>query len=166
MKKSLTYIFILLVFASCDPLKAPKTERGVAAEILTEAKAKVDFNTARAEIQKVMDDQARAWNEGSIDGFMKGYWRSDSLKFITQNGIRMGYDSVSLNYKKHYDSKDKMGRLNFSKLHFSSLDKDDEIINVTGKWEVIQKNKTVSGIFSLVFRQVDSKWRIIIDHTW
>jgi hypothetical protein len=166
MKKSLIYIFISLALASCDPLKAPQTERSVAAEVLTEAKAKIDFNTAKAEIQKVMDDQAQAWNEGNIDEFMKGYWHSDSLKFITQNGIRMGYDSVSLNYKKHYDSKDKMGRLNFSKLLFSSLDKDDEIINVTGKWEVIQKNKTVSGIFSLVFRQVDSKWKIIIDHTW
>jgi ketosteroid isomerase-like protein len=167
MSKRLTLalIFILSGIAACTPTQS-KTPVEVSEEVLNHAKNKMDVQSSVKAIETVMDQQAKDWNNGDIDGFMTGYWHSDSLKFITKNGIRMGYDSVTLNYKKSYDSKDKMGRLNFSDLNISMLDQEQSIANVTGKWEVIQKNKTLSGIFSLVFRQVKGEWKIVIDHTW
>ena len=34
------------------------------------------------EIEGVMQRQMTAWNEGDLDGFMEGYWKSDSLVFV------------------------------------------------------------------------------------
>ena len=41
-----------------------------------------------AAIRQVMADQAAAWNKGSIDAFMKGYWKNDSLIFIGKSGSK------------------------------------------------------------------------------
>jgi ketosteroid isomerase-like protein len=125
-----------------------------------------DFKQETAAIQQVMDKQATAWNQGSIDGFMAGYWHSDSLQFITKKGIRKGYDSVSNNYKKYYNNKEKMGVLTFSQLAFSPLSDDQTAAHVTGNWEVRQKDTTLSGFFSLAFRKINSEWKIVVDHTW
>jgi len=38
-----------------------------------------------AEIKKVMDAQQIAWNNGDLEGFMQGYWKSDKLRFISKN---------------------------------------------------------------------------------
>jgi hypothetical protein len=117
-------------------------------------------------ISKIMQAQVDSWNNGSIDGFMRGYWRSNDLKFITKNGIRKGYDSVATRYKRHYNSKEKMGVLAFKNLEFSTYDQKEELVNVTGKWFIEQKEKTDSGFFSLLFKEIDSRWVIIVDHTW
>lgn len=37
-------------------------------------------------IRKLLEDQTIAWNKGSIEDFMKGYWQNDSLMFIGKNG--------------------------------------------------------------------------------
>jgi hypothetical protein len=37
------------------------------------AQSEKQKNAIRAEITKVMTDQAAAWNRGDIDGFMQGY---------------------------------------------------------------------------------------------
>lgn len=38
-------------------------------------------------ILKVLTTQTTTWNKGDIDGFMKTYWKSDSLLFIGQKGL-------------------------------------------------------------------------------
>ena len=35
------------------------------------------------DIRSVMNEQAEAWNRGDIEGFMKGYWNSPELKFVS-----------------------------------------------------------------------------------
>lgn len=125
-----------------------------------------DFNAIKTAITKVLDQQAKDWNRGSIDDFMKGYWHSDSLQFIGMGGIKLGYDTVVARYKRHYDTKDKMGTLTFSDLHIAPLDKDTNLVHVTGKWHVQQKDTVQAGIFSLIWKEVGQDWRIMIDHTW
>ena len=39
----------------------------------------------RTAIQRVLDDQAAAWNKGDLPGFMKGYLESDELSFFSGN---------------------------------------------------------------------------------
>jgi len=119
-------------------------------------------------IKKIMQNQVDSWNSGSIDGFMQGYWRSDELRFVTKNGVRLGYDSVANNYKRHYHNQEKMGKLSFKNMAFFSLppDKKNEVINVTGQWFVAQTEKTDSGFFTIFFTKIDSEWKIVIDNTW
>src|SRR5689334_19075865 len=64
-------------------------------------------------IRKVLDNQVKAWNKGDIQGFMQGYWKSDSLMFIGKNGINRGWEITLENYKKRYPDMTAMGKLSF-----------------------------------------------------
>ncbi len=164
-----TSVIVALLVSACNP-RADRTttetrvEKDTAHTVHTQLKDS-SFSADRDAVVKVLSLQAKAWNEGNIDEFMTGYWQSDSLKFITKNGIRHGYDSVALNYKKTYGSREKMGTLDFSNIACAAL--QPGMMHVTGNWKVTESNgKVHSGIFSLIFRKVDQEWKIIIDHTW
>jgi ketosteroid isomerase-like protein len=116
-------------------------------------------------IKVVLDSQVSAWNKGDIKTFMKGYWDSDSLRFIGRKGVRFSYKSVESNYLKNYNSIEKMGHLSFDSLIFSEISGNDKIANVTGQWEITGANNA-GGFFSLLFKKVENDWKIIVDHTW
>ena len=116
-----------------------------------------------AAIQKVMADQAEAWNRGSIDDFMKGYWQSDSLQFIGKTGITYGYTNTLNHYKQTYDNADKMGKLFFTLLKIEKLSPD--YCFVIGKWLLKRKIGDAGGIYTLLFRKIDGKWLCVADHT-
>lgn len=119
--------------------------------------------TAEPVIRQVMADQATAWNQGNIDEFMKGYWNSDSLVFVGQSGLTYGYGQTLANYKKHYDTPDKMGKLFFTLLSIKPL--SSEYCFVIGKWLLKRKDGDVGGIYSLLFRKIAGHWVIVVDHT-
>src|SRR5712691_10756721 len=81
-----------------------------------------------ADIQAVMDEQAAAWNGGDIDGFMKGYWNSEKLVFISGDNVTRGWQPTLDRYKKNYDSRSKMGVLTFSGLEVTVLSKDAAVV--------------------------------------
>ena len=121
------------------------------------------------EIRETIYAQQAAWNEADIDGFMSYYWESDSLQFVSKNGVTYGWESVKNNYKKSYNTKAKMGVLDFDKLKIellTSAKDESNLAHVTGSWKVIQADKNIlSGYFSLVLKKIKGEWRIIIDHT-
>lgn len=120
-------------------------------------------NAERA-VRQIMADQAEAWNRGNLDDFMKaGYWDSDSLVFVGQSGLTYGYQRTLDNYKKHYDTPDKMGKLFFTLLSVKQLSPD--YCFVIGKWLLKRKAGDVGGVYSLLFRMIGGQWRIVVDHT-
>ena len=116
-------------------------------------------------IGNVLDTQVNAWNLGNVKEFMKGYWHSDSLRFINKKGTNYGYDSVEGRYLRHYNTPEKMGKLSFSQLEYYALDPQSTLYNVTGKWAISGKDSS-GGVFSLLFRKQSGEWKIIVDHTW
>ena len=115
-------------------------------------------------IRKVMADQVDAWNRGNLDDFMKkGYWASDSLMFVGKSGISYGYTAALNNYKKNYDSPDKMGKLFFTLLRVDRL--SPGYYYVIGKWLLKRKAGDVGGIYTLLFRKIGGRWVIVSDHT-
>ena len=116
-------------------------------------------------IKVVLDSQVSAWNKGDIKTFMKGYWNSDSLRFIGRKGVRFSYKSVESNYLKNYNSIENMGHLSFDSLVFTQISGNDKIANVTGQWKITGTNNA-GGFFSLLFKKVETDWKIIVDHTW
>jgi len=119
--------------------------------------------TASSAIRKLMADQSAAWNRGSLDDFMKGYWNNDSLVFIGQAGPTYGYQQALSNYKKHYDSPDKMGQLTFTLIKIDQLSPD--YCFVIGKWALKRNAGDVGGTYTLLFRKIKGSWVIIVDHT-
>ena len=126
------------------------------------AQSKRDEKT-KTEIRQVMDAQVTAWNAGSIDGFMQGYWNSPELVFVSGANATRGWQPTIERYKKSYDSRAKMGVLTFSDLEIDVLSKDAAV--VLGNWALRREKDNPRGKFTLIFRKFKDDWRIVHDHT-
>jgi beta-aspartyl-peptidase (threonine type) len=115
------------------------------------------------EIRRVMDAQVAAWNAGDIDAFMRGYWNSPELVFVSSDDVTRGWQPTIDRYKKRYDSRAKMGKLAFSDLKIDVLSKDAAV--VLGSWALARENDNPKGKFTLIFRKMKEGWVIVHDHT-
>lgn len=122
--------------------------------------------TAEDSVRAMLMQQQDAWNQGDIQGFMKGYLNSESMQFISRKGTRKGWRQTLEAYQKHYPNKDSMGRLEFNLDEVEFLDRKKELGHVTGRWKLIRAADTPNGYFSLITRQTKEGPKIIIDHTW
>lgn len=113
-------------------------------------------------IKEVMNRQETAWNNGDIEGFMDGYWKSDSLMFIGKNGIKYGWQTTLDNYKNSYPDKESMGKLHFEIL---KLEIENSTAYMLGKWKLVREEDEPNGYFTLYWKKIDKKWLITIDHT-
>jgi hypothetical protein len=109
-----------------------------------------------------MKTQEDSWNTADIDGFMKYYWKSDSLKFIGSKGITYGWQKTYDNYVKAYPTKEAMGILTFTIKGITQL--SETSIYVIGQWD-LKKEKPVGGYFTLLWRKINGQWVIVADHT-
>lgn len=94
---------------------------------------------------------------------MELYWHSDSLLFIGKNGPTYGWENTLSNYRKSYPNPEAMGKLTFILLHEEKLSKD--ALFVVGKWHLSRSIGNVQGHFSLIFKKIDGKWKIVADHS-
>lgn len=126
--------------------------------------AQIAKELAREAVRKVLDDQVAAWNKGDLDGFMKGYWDSPELFFISGGKSVQGFKALKERYDTNYrgDGKE-MGKLTFSEVHVEPLSPDAALVR--GKWQVETKKETVGGWYTLLFRKLDGGWKITHDHT-
>lgn len=141
----ITIVITFILFYSCQPEKSSKNSKISAAVIA------------------VLNTQVDAWNAGDIDGFMAGYWRSDSLRFASGGNITYGWQATLQRYKKAYPDKSTMGQLDFSVIKVTPLGTDAAI--VFGRWRLTRENDSPHGLFTLTFRKMADGWFIIQDHT-
>lgn len=113
------------------------------------------------EIRKVLDDQRIAWNAHDLEGFMKGYWKSDDLKFYGSNGVTYGWDNTLDRYRKAYPSKDHTGTLKFVIKDISSIENGSYY--VMGEYHLQRKVGDANGIFMIIFKKINGHWKIIAD---
>jgi ketosteroid isomerase-like protein len=118
---------------------------------------------AKTAIRNVMDEQTAAWNQGNLEDFMRGYWNSPEMTFVSNGKITKGWQQTLDNYKKTYNDKAKMGILTFSDLEINLLSKDSAF--VIGKWSLQREKDNPEGLFTLTFRKFKEGWRIILDHS-
>ena len=123
----------------------------------------LNAQTSRQAITRVLEDQVEAWNKGNVEGYMTGYWKSDSTSFVSGGSVMHGYDAVLARYRKNYDTREKMGTLSFSDLNITVLSPDAAV--VTGAWKLVRTNDQPGGRFTLIFRKKPAGWRIVYDHT-
>jgi len=119
-------------------------------------------NKASKEVTDLMKKQEIAWNAGDVEGFMKYYWKSDSLKFIGKSGITYGWQKTLDNYKKNYPDKAAMGILTFEINTKEELSKNS--VFIIGKWSLKREN-SVGGYFTLLWKKINGQWVIVADHT-
>jgi uncharacterized protein (TIGR02246 family) len=116
-------------------------------------------------IKQVLADQVSAWNQGDIDGFMRGYKESPETTFVGKT-VQHGWQKVLERYKRNYPTKETMGTLDFSDLEVRMLDAQHAV--ATGKYHLARSaagGGDASGVFSLVWEKSADGWKIILDHT-
>lgn len=114
-------------------------------------------------IRQVLASQTQSWNHGDIDGFMQGYWKSDSMMFVGQSGVNWGWQKTLENYKKGYPDTTAMGKLAFDIIMVKKL--SNEYYYVVGKWLLKRTIGDAGGYFDLLFQKIKGNWYIIADHS-
>lgn len=114
-------------------------------------------------ILKMLQAQETAWNNGSLDIFMKGYWQNDSLLFIGKNGPKYGYTTTLENYKKGYPDTARMGKFTSTILSLKKL--STKYYFVTGKWYLKRSVGDISGYYTLLIKKINGEWVIVADHS-
>ena len=136
--------------------------------LLILAATTVNFGQTKEEktktaIRQVMNEQVKAWNNGDIDGFMRGYWNSPEMTFVSGNNMTKGWQPTLERYKKSYDTRAKMGVLSFTDLEITVTSKDSAV--VLGRFTLVREMDKPTGLFTLNFRKFKDGWKIILDHT-
>jgi hypothetical protein len=114
-------------------------------------------------IRRMLDRQTKAWNTGDLEGFMEGYWKSDSLMFIGKSGITYGWDATLRNYRKGYPDKAAMGTLTFGIISVQKL--SSKYYQVVGKWHLARTMGDLEGHFTLLVKKISGNWVIVADHS-
>lgn len=149
------YTLVLsLLFVSCITVKA---------DVTTEKNYSSTSSATDAEagIRLVMEAQEIAWNEHNLEGFMQGYWKSDSLKFYGSNGLTKGWENTLANYKKGYPTKAESGTLNFVINDISKIEGDNYW--VMGEYHLKRDVGDADGVFIIIFKKINGEWKIVAD---
>ena len=115
----------------------------------------------KAAILSVMNLQEKAWSNNDLEGFMHGYWKSDSLKFYGSNGLTKGWQQTLDNYKKGYPTKEHSGTLNFTISDISKIDEGSYW--VMGEYHLKRSVGDANGVFIIIFKKIDGEWKIVAD---
>ena len=114
-------------------------------------------------VRTIMSQQEKAWNEGDIPTFMKGYWQNENLLFTGSKGPTYGYLNTLERYKKSYPDQAAMGKLHFDLLFLKQW--DENTIQVVGKFTLVRAQDSPTGHFTLLFRKMEGVWKIVSDHS-
>lgn len=151
-------LFLLFLLASVALPGLAQKNRKAAKPPKNEKPERIDLIIGAA-----MKHQEDAWNRGDIDGFMAGYWQSDSLVFVAANGLTYGWKKTLDNYKKAYPDREAMGKLTFTVHSVERISLRNAY--VIGKWHLSRRAGDQSGYYTLLWRKVKGNWVIVADHT-
>ncbi|MCD8414998.1 nuclear transport factor 2 family protein [Tenacibaculum dicentrarchi] len=141
MKKVLIATLLLLISFSCKKEVSEKVEKKA--------------------ILAVMKAQETAWSNHNLEGYMQGYWKSDSLKFYGSNGLTYGWNKTLSNYKKGYPTKAHSGVLKFKVNDISKI--TNGAYFVMGEYHLTRKVGNAKGVFMIIFKKIKNQWKIIAD---
>ncbi len=119
--------------------------------------------SVKQEIISILMEQQNSWNEGSIEEYMQGYAKSDSLRFASGGNVTHGWQTTFDRYLKGYPDKSIMGQLTFSEIDIKLISNTSAL--AFGKWELEREQDHPWGLFTLLFQKTSEGWRIVHDHT-
>ncbi|SOE23128.1 Ketosteroid isomerase homolog [Spirosomataceae bacterium TFI 002] len=115
-------------------------------------------------IKQTIADQQVAWNNFDIPAFMKAYWQSSDMSFVSKSGVVKGWDGMKERYEKNYPNQEAMGKLTFDLKEVKLTDANSAM--VIGSWNLLRPEMgDIGGYFTLVLQKINGEWKIISDHT-
>ncbi|WP_281543135.1 YybH family protein [Maribacter aestuarii] len=139
--KSLVSLLFLILFLSCNSGN--------------------DEISDREEITSILLKQQEAWSNYNLEGFMEGYWRSDSLKFYSGGNLNKGWQNTLDNYKLRYPTKAQSGKLEFKIADIAQI--NESAYWVMGEYHLTREIGDAKGTFLIIFKRINGKWKIVAD---
>ncbi|MGX1928998.1 YybH family protein [Flagellimonas sp. 2504JD4-2] len=115
----------------------------------------------KAEIMQILNHQEEAWSNHDLEGFMQGYWKSDSLQFYGARGLTLGWDKTLSGYKERYPTKADTGSLKFTIDAVTKIDSNSYY--VMGQYHLTRTAGDANGVFLIVLRKIAGEWKIVAD---
>jgi ketosteroid isomerase-like protein len=117
------------------------------------------------DVVNVVLAQEKAWNNGDLEGYVKGYKDSPDTLFVGKQ-VSKRYKEILADYEHNYPKRTGMRTLAFSELEVHTL--SDTFAVCLGKYRVDRakiEGGSAEGLFSLVLEKTDVGWKIVLDHT-
>ena len=144
-------VALLTVTAGCRLASTPETSTDGMSEL-------------QVEIQDMLQEGARAFNQGHLNAFMNAYYQSPNTTYIGGRGLVSGYDEIRERYQPWFEADAARDSLSFEDLEARRLGAMYSL--VAGRWLLHTEDEVAaSGPFTLVLRRVEGGWKIIHDHS-
>lgn len=112
-------------------------------------------------IKAIMAEQEEAWSNNDLEGFMEGYWQSDSLTYYSGGRVTQGWQTTLDNYKKGYPTQKDTGTLNFKIDAITKITED--AYYVMGQYFLTLEAGDRNGTFMIIFKRIKGEWKIVAD---
>jgi ketosteroid isomerase-like protein len=118
-----------------------------------------------AAVRAVLNAQAEAWNRGDLEGYMRGYWESDSLTFFGGGDVTRGWKPTLERYTRRYRGEGReMGHLTLEVIDLAVVARGQAFVR--GAWSLDLKGGHPHGLFTLWLRHFPGTgWRVVHDHS-
>jgi uncharacterized protein (TIGR02246 family) len=124
--------------------------------------ARVDPAAEEAAIRRVVAGMEAAWNRGDFAGYMAAFKRPDVV-FVSKGRVQAGWQATLDHYVRDYGGDPAhRGRLHFWDLHIELLAPD--AAQLVGRYRLEGGGKPQDGINTRLFRKVDGRWVIALNH--
>lgn len=115
------------------------------------------------DVQVAIKEQVAAWNTGDLETAMTYYWNSPNMLWVNRAGVQKGYADVLEAYKIDFKDRSKMGKYSIDELYAEEL-KDGLVLYVV-RWKIeLDGKKLMGGISSQLWKLVDGKWVVTVEH--
>ncbi len=115
------------------------------------------------EVKAALNAQIAAWNAGDLESAMAAYWNSPQMLWVSRAGVEKGYQPVLEGYRKDFADKSKMGVYSYEPLHIERL--SNASVYYVFRWKIeLNGKKTMGGISSQVWKKINKKWMIAVEH--
>lgn len=129
--------------------------------LLVSCATKNDYEADKKEIKDILNQQQKHWSNNNLEGFMQGYWKSDSLHFYSGAQLKSGWQTTLDSYRKGYPDKSYSGTLKFEIAKIAPINND--AYYVMGEYHLTREVGNANGTFMIIFKRIDGEWKIIAD---
>jgi len=121
-------------------------------------------STAQA-IKQALDTSAAAWSAGDLKTFMECYERAPGTRYVSSSGIIEGYEAIEAMYASRFQKPGaSLGKLTLELIDVKPL--GSQYAFVVGRYHLKpDTGAEVSGITTLLFHKVGTRWLISSDHS-
>jgi len=116
------------------------------------------------ELQALLDQSARAWNAGDLEGFLITYAHDSATTFVTQRGPIYGFDAIRGRYAARFEPGAVRDSLTFTDFTVRMMGPD--YVLSTAHYVLMRGDSvTATGPFTVIWQHRPEGWRMIHDHT-